>query len=119
MSPSRFITGVLIRTVRPSSSVRVAGLMSLVGQPCQLPVFLALAGSELTDWSMRRKSGTAPSTFEIATLLLMPPYEQIDGTAHFGVDPNHPDNRGVADITLAARDSTGLVRFAADVTILT
>ena len=47
------------------------------------------------------------------------PYEQIDGTAHFGVDPVHPDNRGIADIALAPRDPTGLVRFAADVTILT
>ena len=56
------MTGVLIRTVRPSSSVNVTGLMSLVGQPCQLPVFLALAGSELIGWSMRRKSGTEPST---------------------------------------------------------
>ena len=46
-------------------------------------------------------------------------YEQIDGTAHFGVDPTHPDNRGIADIALAPRDPTGLVRFAADVTILT
>jgi len=46
-------------------------------------------------------------------------YEQIDGTAHFGVDPTHPDNRGIADIALAPRDPTGLVRFGADVTILT
>jgi hypothetical protein len=45
-------------------------------------------------------------------------YEQIDGTAHFGVDPTHPDNRGIADIALAPRDPTGLVRFATDVTIL-
>src|SRR5260370_1210676 len=35
--------------------------MSLLGQPCQSPLFLALAGSEPTGWSMRRKSGTAPS----------------------------------------------------------
>src|SRR3974377_270679 len=62
MSPPKSITGVLIRTVRPSLSVSVTGLISLVGQPCQLPVFLALAGSELTGWFMRRKSGTAPST---------------------------------------------------------
>src|ERR1700726_1498825 len=41
-------------------SVSVTGLMSLVGQPCQLPVFLALAGSELTGWSIRKKSGTGP-----------------------------------------------------------
>jgi hypothetical protein len=46
-------------------------------------------------------------------------YEQIDGIAHFGIDPAHPDNRGIADIALAPRDPTGLVRFAADVTILT
>ena len=45
------------------------------------------------------------------------PYEQIDGTAHFGVDPAHPDNRDIADIALAPRDPTGLVRFAGDVTI--
>ena len=45
-------------------------------------------------------------------------YEQIDGTAHFGVDPAYPDNQGIADIALAPRDPTGLVRFAADVTIL-
>lgn len=37
----------------------------------------------------------------------------------FGVDPAYPDNQGIADITLAPRDPIGLVRFAADVTILT
>ena len=46
------------------------------------------------------------------------PYEQIDGTAHFGVDPAHPDNRDIADIALTPRDPSGLVRFTADVTIL-
>src|SRR6266481_647628 len=68
MSPSKSITGVRIRTVRPSSSVKMTGVMSLVGQPCQLPAFLALAGSELTGWSIRRKSGTASSSFTVATL---------------------------------------------------
>jgi len=28
------------------------------------------------------------------------PYEQIDRTAHFGVDPAHPDNQGITDIAL-------------------
>jgi hypothetical protein len=46
------------------------------------------------------------------------PYEQIEGIAHFGVDPAHPDNQGVTDIDLAPRDPNGLIRFAADVTIL-
>src|SRR5271166_3554625 len=47
--------------------------MFLVGQPCQLPVFLALVGSELTGWSILKKSGTGPSSFDIATILLLPP----------------------------------------------
>ena len=63
------MTGVRIRTVRPSLSVSMTGWIFLVGQPCQLPVFLALAGSELTGRSIRRKSGIAPSSFMVATLL--------------------------------------------------
>ena len=27
-------------------------------------------------------------------------YEQIDGIAHFGIDPAHPDNRGIAGSAL-------------------
>jgi len=46
-------------------------------------------------------------------------HEQIDGTAQFAVDPAHPDNRDITDIALAPRDPGGLVRFSADVTILT
>src|SRR5437868_3101330 len=57
-----------MRTVRPSLSVSVTGVRSLVGQPCQLPVFRALAGSELTGWSIRRNSGTAPSAVVLAML---------------------------------------------------
>src|ERR1700760_4883160 len=70
MSPSRSITGVRMRTVRPSLSLSVTGTRSLVGQPCQLPVFAALAGSELIAWSIRRKSGTAPSSFVAAMYYL-------------------------------------------------
>jgi hypothetical protein len=39
------------------------------------------------------------------------PYEQIDGTVHFGVDPTHPDNRSIADIASAPRDSTNAPSF--------
>jgi hypothetical protein len=46
------------------------------------------------------------------------PYEQLDGTAHFAVDPTHPFNKGITDLHLAPRDDNGLVRFAADVRIL-
>ena len=45
-------------------------------------------------------------------------YVQLDGTAHFAVDPAHPLNRGIADINLARREGDGLVRFSADLRIL-
>jgi hypothetical protein len=46
-------------------------------------------------------------------------YTQLDGTAHFAVDPNHPGNRCITDLDLAPRDGNGRVRFAADLRILT
>ena len=46
-------------------------------------------------------------------------YAQLDGTAHFAVDPAHPLNEGITDIGLAARDRDGLVHFTADFQILT
>ena len=45
-------------------------------------------------------------------------YEQIDGLAHFAVDPNHPDNTVIADIVLAPRNGDGLVEFSADFRIV-
>jgi hypothetical protein len=41
------------------------------------------------------------------------PYLQLDGTAHFAVDPGHPGNRCFTDLDLAPHDSDGRVRFAA------
>src|SRR2546426_874447 len=46
------------------------------------------------------------------------PYEQLDGTVHFVVDPDHPSNAGITDLQLAPRDAHGLVRCWADVRIL-
>jgi hypothetical protein len=46
-------------------------------------------------------------------------YTQLDGTAHFAIDPNHPLNRCITDIDLAPRDGDGLVHFSADIRILT
>ena len=31
-------------------------------------------------------------------------YEQMDGVAHFAVDPGHEANRGIVDLALAPRD---------------
>src|SRR5215472_9733001 len=45
-------------------------------------------------------------------------YEQLDGTAHFAVDPAHRLNSAVTDIDLAERGRDGLVHFTADVRIL-
>ena len=46
------------------------------------------------------------------------PYQQLDGTVHFAVDPNRPANAGIADLQRAPRDAHGLVRCSADVRLL-
>jgi hypothetical protein len=46
------------------------------------------------------------------------PYQQLDGTVHFAVDPDHPRNAGITDLTLAPRDTQGLVHASADFRML-
>jgi len=46
------------------------------------------------------------------------PYEQLDGTVHFAVDPGHPSNAEITDLQLAPRDAHDLVRCWADIRIL-
>ena len=46
------------------------------------------------------------------------PYEQLDGTVHFAVDPHHPGNAGIADLQHAPRDAQGLVHCSADFRLL-
>ena len=45
-------------------------------------------------------------------------YEQLEGAAHFAVDPAHPDHQPITDIELAPQNSQGLVEFSADFRIL-
>src|SRR5262245_41084526 len=45
-------------------------------------------------------------------------FEQIDGIAHFAVDPLHPANNRIVDLALAPRNAHGLVAFAADFSIV-
>jgi hypothetical protein len=45
-------------------------------------------------------------------------YEQLDGIAHFAVNPKNPANAGITDLGLAPRDAAGLVQFSADCRIL-
>ncbi len=45
-------------------------------------------------------------------------YEQIDGVAHFAVDPTHPDNAVISDMALAPRNGDGMVEFSADFRVL-
>jgi hypothetical protein len=47
------------------------------------------------------------------------PYQQLDGTVYFAVDPDHPSNAGITDLKLAPRDAQGLVHCSADVRLLT
>lgn len=46
-------------------------------------------------------------------------FEQIDGVAHFAVDPLHAGNQRIIDLQLAPRDDKGLVHFEADLSIVT
>jgi hypothetical protein len=46
------------------------------------------------------------------------PYERLDGTIHFAVDPGHPANAGIVDLGEAPRDDLGRVRFGADFCLL-
>ncbi len=46
------------------------------------------------------------------------PYQFLEGTAHFSVDPLHSSNEAITDLKLAPRDPGGRVRFSADFTML-
>ena len=46
------------------------------------------------------------------------PYEQIDGTVHFAVNPQHPANATITDLKLAPRDTNGMVNFSSDFRLL-
>jgi hypothetical protein len=45
-------------------------------------------------------------------------YEQVDGTAHFAVDPGHAANASICDLQLAPRNAAGRVEFTADFSIV-
>ena len=40
------------------------------------------------------------------------PYELVEGTAYFAVDPQNARNQGITDLDLAPRDASGKVRFS-------
>lgn len=46
------------------------------------------------------------------------PYQLIEGIAHFAIDPLHPRNAAITDVTLAPRDPQGQVRFSAHFAVL-
>jgi len=46
------------------------------------------------------------------------PYEQLEGSAYFAVDPDHPLNQPIVDLQLAPRNADGCVEFRADIWIL-
>lgn len=46
------------------------------------------------------------------------PFEQLDGIAHFAVDPAHPANQTIVDLALAPRNAEGKVVFSADFSVV-
>ncbi|MEE8292199.1 MAG: alpha/beta hydrolase domain-containing protein [Candidatus Tectomicrobia bacterium] len=46
------------------------------------------------------------------------PYEQLDGSVYFAVDPHHPANSLITDLKLAPQDASGRVHFSADYRLL-
>ena len=46
------------------------------------------------------------------------PYEYLEGTAHFAVDPLNQRNQAITDIELAPREANGQVRFSAHFAML-
>ncbi len=46
------------------------------------------------------------------------PYELLEGTAHYAVDPSHASNQGITDLDLAPRNTAGKVEFSADFAML-
>ncbi|MDE2939502.1 MAG: alpha/beta hydrolase domain-containing protein [Chloroflexota bacterium] len=46
------------------------------------------------------------------------PYELLEGTAHYAVEPLHASNQGITDLELAPRNSAGKVEFSSDFAML-
>ena len=46
------------------------------------------------------------------------PYELLEGTAHYAVEPLHASNQGITDLDLAPRNSAGQVEFSSDFAML-
>ena len=46
------------------------------------------------------------------------PYEELRGTLHFDIDPEHSANERITDVGLAPRNADGRVEFSADVSII-
>jgi hypothetical protein len=46
------------------------------------------------------------------------PYQQLQGTIHIAVDPDHPRNASITDLKLASRNTHGLVQSSADFRML-
>ena len=46
------------------------------------------------------------------------PYDLLEGTAHYAVDPQDVRNQGITDLDLAPRNSDGMVEFSSDFAML-
>ena len=46
------------------------------------------------------------------------PYEELRGTLHFDIDPEHSANERITDVKMAPRNADGRVEFSADLSII-
>jgi hypothetical protein len=73
-----------------------------------------LARAELKSLEIQRREAFAAG----ASFGDTGPYEKLVGVARFAVDPGHPRNKDIVDLSLAPRNAEGKVEFEADVFIL-
>ncbi|GAA4408490.1 alpha/beta hydrolase domain-containing protein [Nibrella viscosa] len=63
-------------------------------------------------------TGRQSPTFDGRVFGRVGAYEKLRGRAYGEIDPNHPQNALITDITLAPRNTKGLVEYAMDIYIL-
>src|SRR5207237_8267107 len=94
----------------PTAPLLTAGLLALAVTGLAAPA----ARAELRELVVLRREPFAGGVAFGDT----GPYEKIVGVARFAIDPDHPRNRAIVDLSLAPRNADGKVEFESDVFIL-
>lgn len=88
-----------------------------------LPVALRICGALLLAVAVQAGVVSVEVADRTAVLRGKPfglagPYERIQGTVRFAVDPDHPANQIITDIARAPRNSNGMVEFSSEFFLL-